>query len=598
MITSQIPATSGAPPVASLAVPTIYRLEIERFRGIKKLSWRPAKGVNLVLGGGDVGKTTILDALGLLFSPTNTLTLLDTDYYLRDITAEFVIEAVMFLPAESGVNQQVKPAWPWDWNGTDPVAPSLDPDVPSSNEPVYRMRVRGTEDLELTHEILQPDGNADHLSVALRRAIGLVRLGGDDRNDRDLRLVQGSALDRLLSDKSLRSRMAAELAKTDVKERLSADGVKALGELDAAFKKQQLPDKLDLSITGGQGASIASLVGLTAACDAIQLPLGSWGAGTRRLAALAIAEQKQGQAPITLVDEIERGLEPYRQRVLMDRLQAGRSQAFVTTHSPFAIAAGSKAAFWYLDASGRIGPLAASKIAKHRLADPTAFLSRVAVIGEGATEVGLSGVLLEKALGSRLDHYGVHVSDGGGNDNTLELLEALGEGGLRFAGFADNEGKFPDRWNKVAAALGPLLVRWANGCTEQNVIAAFPDDKIEALITDPDGKRTGTRLRSLADRLGIQEKNFAAIEQKAGASLRTKVIEAAMGSVPAGVIDDEAAQYKGHAQSWFKSVSGGRELADKIFMLGAWPTLKGQLLPFCNAIRAALDLPALTDIAP
>jgi len=57
-----------------------------------------------------------------------------------------------------------------------------------------------TEDLDLAYE-LQPDGTTDNLSVPLRRSIGLVRLGGDDRNDRDLRLARGSALDRLLSDK-------------------------------------------------------------------------------------------------------------------------------------------------------------------------------------------------------------------------------------------------------------------------------------------------------------------------------------------------------------------------------------------------------------
>ena len=72
--------------------------------------------------------------------------------------------------------------------------------------------VRGTEDLEFAYEIMQPDGSSDFFPVALRRSIGLVRLSGDDRNDRDLRLVQGSALDRLLSDKGRRSRMASELA--------------------------------------------------------------------------------------------------------------------------------------------------------------------------------------------------------------------------------------------------------------------------------------------------------------------------------------------------------------------------------------------------
>ena len=94
-------------------------------------------------------------------------------------------------------------------------------------EPVYRLRVRGTEDLELAYEVVQPDGTADTLSTGLRRNIGLVRLSGDDRNDRELRLVQGSALDRLLSDKALRSRLASELAKSDVAEQLT-DNAKEL----------------------------------------------------------------------------------------------------------------------------------------------------------------------------------------------------------------------------------------------------------------------------------------------------------------------------------------------------------------------------------
>jgi putative ATP-dependent endonuclease of the OLD family len=48
---------------------TILRLTIERFRGIKSLSWYPSAGVNVVLGGGDVGKSTILDAIALLLAP-------------------------------------------------------------------------------------------------------------------------------------------------------------------------------------------------------------------------------------------------------------------------------------------------------------------------------------------------------------------------------------------------------------------------------------------------------------------------------------------------------------------------------------------------
>jgi putative ATP-dependent endonuclease of the OLD family len=55
-----------------------------------------------------------------------------------------------------------------------------------------------------------------------------VRLSGDDRNDRDLRLVQGSALDRLLSDKGLRSRMARKLAKSALKDDLGSKSAQSL----------------------------------------------------------------------------------------------------------------------------------------------------------------------------------------------------------------------------------------------------------------------------------------------------------------------------------------------------------------------------------
>src|SRR3989442_9235144 len=154
----------------------IYALLIERFRGIKSLSWLPDKGVNVVLGGGDVGKTTIIDAIGLLLSPTNPTTVPDTDYYGRDYDAGFLIEGVFAVPATSGISEQTKPSWPWEWNGKEAVVPSLDADGEMQGEPVYRLRVRGTDNLELAYEIIQPDGSAEFLPVVLRRAIGLVRL--------------------------------------------------------------------------------------------------------------------------------------------------------------------------------------------------------------------------------------------------------------------------------------------------------------------------------------------------------------------------------------------------------------------------------------
>jgi putative ATP-dependent endonuclease of OLD family len=148
--------------------PTIYRLTIERFRGVKTLEWHPSAGMNVILGGGDVGKTTILDAIGLLLSPTNAATLSDADYHQREFKAGFTIEAVMWLPEETLVNQQSKPSWPWEWNGKDPVVPALG-EAGDVGKPVYVLRVSGSPDLELLYELVQPSGDTDHLSVSLRR---------------------------------------------------------------------------------------------------------------------------------------------------------------------------------------------------------------------------------------------------------------------------------------------------------------------------------------------------------------------------------------------------------------------------------------------
>ena len=583
-------AQSAKPPAAA-----IYALTIERFRGITSLKWKPSRGVNVILGGGDVGKTTILEAIALLFSPVNPTTLSDPDYHDRDIEAGFSIEAVVSLPVSAGMSSQMKPSWPWEWSGEEAAVPALEHDGKLAGEPVYRVRVRGTEDLELAYEIVQPDGSADSFPVALRRAIGLVRLSGDDRNDRDLRLVQGSALDRLLSDKGLRSRMASELAKNDVKNELTTEAQTALKNLDTAFQRESLPTGLDLAITGGQGASIASMIGLTADRSGIQLPLACWGAGTRRLSALAIAEQNQGDAPITLVDEVERGLEPYRQRMLIQKLQTGASQVFLTTHSPAAISSAATSLIWYVDHTGQIGPLDATKIAKHRKTDPEAFLSRLAIVAEGATELGFTTAILERAFGSVPEQHGVHVSDGGGHEATLGILEALAAGGLLFGGFADDEGKHPTRWAKLHTKLGKLLFRWPSLCIEENIIAAVPDDKLEAFITDPVGEKSGIRFRTLADRLGIVDKDFAALKANAGADFKALIVDAALGTVPIGK-ESEKNEYKAHAGRWFKSVDGGRELAGKLFSLALWPALKPQLLPFCNAVRAAIGLTEIADL--
>lgn len=564
------------------------------------MTWHPAAGMNIILGGGNVGKTTLLDAIALLLHPTNSYALADADYWNRSVEDEFCIEAVIFLPEEIGISKQTAFPWPWEWDSDskDAVLPMAEGEG-GARDPVYKIRVRGTADLELLHEVVQPDGSTVPFSTAFRRNIGIVRLSGDDRSDRDLRLIQGGVLDRLLADKTLRAKLGRKVALDSAEDELTGEAQGRLVTLNTTFAERALPNMLGLGFVGGSGLSINALVGLTAGKNGVRLPLTCWGAGTRRLAALAIADTLQGKAPITLVDELERGLEPYRQRRLVYSLQRKNTQILVTTHSAAVISAAAGAALWYLDAKGTIGSLPSEKVDGHQARDPEAFLARLAIVAEGATEVGFIQILLEQLVGALWEDEGIRVTDGGGNDAVLKLLEALSAGGLCFAGFADHEAANPNpgRWKKVKDKLGPLLLRWEKGCLEENILPLFKPETHMKLIGDPDGDLTGVRLRTLADRLEIKDNTFEAVFAAAGDDLIIVIIEAATGYVPDSLKTNKSISsvYKAHAKQWFKSLDGGRELGQKLFDLNVWSDARCKLLPFVNAIREVLSMSSLLE---
>lgn len=59
----------------------IRRVEIAGFRGIKNLSWCPNPGISCLVGPGDSGKSTILDAIDLCLGARRNAQFSDTDFY-------------------------------------------------------------------------------------------------------------------------------------------------------------------------------------------------------------------------------------------------------------------------------------------------------------------------------------------------------------------------------------------------------------------------------------------------------------------------------------------------------------------------------------
>ena len=169
---------------------------------------------------------------------------------------------------------------------------------------------------------------------------------------------------------------------------------------------------------------------------------------------------------------------------------------------------------------------------------------------------------------------------------------------LEMTGLADDEGTAPSRWKDLKSKLGDLLFQWPKGCTEQHVIGAIPEVKLQELLKDGDGELDGDRLRTLAVRLGLQDKRPAAIAEAltvAGKTWRELLIDASTGS-KVGAPESEEKSWKSHSRYWFKSEAGGRELAEKMAALGAWDGLQPQLLPLINAIMVAVERPSVTNL--
>ena len=59
-------------------------LEIENFRAVKGLRWLPGPGVNCLIGPGDSGKSTILDAIDLCLGARRSLSFTDADFHALD----------------------------------------------------------------------------------------------------------------------------------------------------------------------------------------------------------------------------------------------------------------------------------------------------------------------------------------------------------------------------------------------------------------------------------------------------------------------------------------------------------------------------------
>jgi putative ATP-dependent endonuclease of OLD family len=584
----------------------IRRLDIKRFRGLRSLVWRPNSRLNIIVGAADGGKSTVLEAIALLFSPAPNFGLSEFDYHDRHVKAGFSIEAVLSVGDGAFLRDEGFPAPPLQGWLNEELSDLPDED---GAEAVVVCRLTGTPDQETHYEIIGAGGDIRvPFTRTMRRHIALARLGVADRGDRDIRLVQGGALDRYLQGQDVRQTVLQLVMKTPLHDRLEDGSKLALDTISDGFKKRNLPHPIRLGLIGTPGVSLAASVGLTVgASDSAALPLTAWGTGTRRLAALELSTLGISGDTIAVIDEPETGLEPYRQRVFIRDLAAGTRQAFVTTHSPAVLAQALQEAAqtWRIDDPAQahnaikssaknaapspepdshalVAVRGAELVAVSKM-QPEALFAKLPIICEGVTEVGFASRLLEHRFGVGYSCRGLFCLDAGGHYRALPICMQFIGAGFSSAAVVDDEGKRSGDWAKVESST--ILLRWNDGaCLEKAVLAAIPDTMLREVHEWSDQATHRNAIHQLSEL-----RRYLRLEKGTDANLMFEQVgrERYLDALLACACPKPDGNRK--PRGWFKTFDGGYLLADKLLGVSPRPRLLDQVDAWLSAIEAATE---------
>ena len=123
----------------------IRRLEIRNFRSLQALDWPPSAGINCIVGPGDNGKSSILDAIDLCLGARRSAPFSDTDFHRLDVNHPIVISATLGALPDPLLNLD---AYGEFLRGFDPDTGQVEDEPRAGIETVLTMRLTVMSDLE------------------------------------------------------------------------------------------------------------------------------------------------------------------------------------------------------------------------------------------------------------------------------------------------------------------------------------------------------------------------------------------------------------------------------------------------------------------
>lgn len=479
----------------------IAYLEIENFRGIKSLKFAPSPGVNCLIGPGDFTKTTILDAIELCLNPRSYVFADDCDFFDLDVNNNVrIVVTFVDLPSQFKMEDR----YGLHLRGWDHERKLVEDEPATDLEEALSVAVTIDRSLEVRWSIhnkrIDPD-NKDAPTVRYTDAQCFATNCLGPYADRHLCWGRSSILTRIgeaserygleLATASRAARAAFRASGQSVFQK-TVERAEQLGKTFAVPMRDRYAAELDV-----QGISITS--GGIALHDG-NLPLRRLGTGSSRLIVAAL-QHDAGPLHITIIDEIEHGLEPHRIARLIKYLKtaneqvgSGAPQIFLTTHSPVVIQELVAADIFTVGLTAGITRVqSVSATAKdldtaqrHLRGTPEAFLARKVIIGEGRTEQGLArgfDAWWSTTGQASFALQGTVAVNGGGKDKALFLAEHLVDLGYSVFLLLDTDIALNSDAVKVATDKGCTVGKWPDNCsTEERIFLDLPWEAVRALV--------------------------------------------------------------------------------------------------------------------
>jgi putative ATP-dependent endonuclease of OLD family len=566
-------------------VARIRKVEIRNFRAVQALDWCPSPGVNCLIGPGDSGKSTVLDAIDYCLGARRNLALADTDFHRLDVTQRIRIAVTLGDLPESMLSIETFGEY---LRGFDAATGVVEDEPRKGLETVLTTHFVVGADLEpiwslfsdRTASVDPPRG----LPWKDRAAIAPSRLGSHPSSN--LSWTRGSVLNRLSDE---RAEINAELVQA-AREARAGFGTKAAPQLATTLMTVTTTAKsLGVSVGGGATAlldahSVSFGDGAISLHNEAGIPLRSLGTGSTRLLIAGLHRAAASTASIVLVDEIEYGLEPHRLTRLLGSLGTKEKnpplQVFMTSHSPVVLRELTGTQLFVVRSAGGVHqalPVGAGNEAQSTIrCYPEAFLARTVIVCEGASEVGLIRGLDEywTSQGFRsLRASGVDYVDasGGEADRCFYRAAAFQKLGYRVAAVQDND-KVPTP-AVVASFIGTggYSVTWRDGrALEEELFASLPASAVTDLIV--------RGLELTADGLVDQH-----IRTQSSGKLTLAAVQAegSAGAYSASTRQVLGAASKIRKAGWFKSITKMEDVARDI--LG--PALETSDVAFVDVIK-------------